>query len=149
VNFKRFDLNINFDGVGGNKIYNYTENVSFSKLRLAKNVNATADAVSNPKESLNNATPVTTRYLKDGAYLRLNNVSIGYNLNPKSLKIQDWVSSVRFSITGQNLFVITKYNGFDPEVNIDRSIGGVSSYGIDYLTYPKAKSIIFGLNFSF
>jgi len=56
---------------------------------------------------------------------------------------------VRVYVTGQNLLLSTKYNGFDPEVNIDRSINGVSSYGIDYLTYPKAKSFIFGLNFSF
>jgi hypothetical protein len=149
VNFKGFDLNINFDGVAGNKIYNYTENVSFSKLRLAKNVNATAESVSDPRESINNATPVSTRYLKEGAYFRLNNVTLGYNVDPKILRIQNWVSAIRLSVTGQNLFISTKYNGYDPEVNIDRSISGVSSYGIDYLSYPKAKSIIFGLNFSF
>ncbi len=123
--------------------------MSFSKKRLAKNVNSTPDAFADPKESLNNATPVTSRYLKDGAYLRLNNVSLGYNFNTKNLGIDQWVSSVRLSVTGQNLFVITKYDGYDPEVNIDRSISGVSSYGIDYLSYPKARSIIVGLNFSF
>lgn len=147
--YKGFDLNINFDGVSGNKIYNYTENVSFSKLRLAKNVNTTKEAVADARESINNATPVTTRYLRDGAYLRLNNVTLGYNVNLRSLGIQKWVQSVRVYVTGQNLLLSTKYNGFDPEVNIDRSINGVSSYGIDYLTYPKAKSFIFGLNFSF
>ncbi|MDQ6610486.1 MAG: TonB-dependent receptor, partial [Bacteroidota bacterium] len=146
---KGFDLSINFNGVSGNKIYNYTENVSFSKLRLAKNVNATRDAIADTKESLSNATPVTTRYLRDGAYLRLNNVSLGYNVNTKSLGINNWVTALRLSVTGQNIFVSTKYKGYDPEVNIDRAINGVSSYGIDYLSYPKAKSIIFGLNFSF
>jgi TonB-dependent starch-binding outer membrane protein SusC len=83
VAFSGFDLNVNFNGVSGNKIYNYTENVSFSKLRLAKNVNSTREAFADPKESLNNPTPVTTRYLRDGAYLRLNNVSLGYNFNTK------------------------------------------------------------------
>jgi TonB-linked SusC/RagA family outer membrane protein len=147
--FKGFDLSINFNGVAGNKTYDYTQNVSFSKLRLAKNVNATKEAISYPGESLNNATPVTTRYLKNGAYLRLNNVSLGYSLNTKDLGISKWFSNIRLSVTGQNLFVITDYTGYDPEVNIDRSIGGVSSYGIDFLSYPKAKSVIFGLNFSF
>lgn len=147
--YKGFDLSVNFNGVSGNKIYNYTENVSFSKLRLAKNVNTTMEAIADSKESINNATPVTSRYLRDGSYLRLNNVSLGYNFNTKSLRIDRWVSAVRLSVTGQNLFVITKYKGYDPEVNIDRAINGVSSYGIDYLSYPKAKSIIFGLNFSF
>jgi TonB-dependent starch-binding outer membrane protein SusC len=149
VGYKGFDLGINFNGVSGNKVYNYTENVSFSKLRLAKNVNATPEAVADQKESLNNATPVTSRYLRNGSYLRLNNASLGYNFNTKRLGISDWVSSIRFSITGQNLFVITDYNGYDPEVNIDRAINGVSSYGIDFLSYPKARSVVFALNFSF
>ena len=135
--------------MSGNKVYNYTENVSFSKLRLAKNVNSIPEAVADPKESLNNPTPVTSRYLRDGAYLRLNNASLGYNFNTKKLGINNWVSAVRLSVTGQNLFVSTKYNGYDPEVNIDRAINGISSYGIDYITYPKARSVIFALNFSF
>ncbi len=149
VSFKGFDLNVNFNGVSGNKIYDYTENVSFSKLRLAKNVNTTRAAIAEPKESLNNATPVTTRYLKNGAYLRLNNLTLGYNFNVAKLGISKWITAARFSVTGQNLFVITQYNGYDPEVNADRSISGVSSYGIDFISYPKARSIIFGLNFSF
>jgi len=149
IAYKGFDLGLNFNGVSGNKVYNYTENVSFSKLRLAKNVNSIPEAVADPKESLNNPTPVTSRYLRDGAYLRLNNASLGYNFNTKKLGINNWVSAVRLSVTGQNLFVTTKYNGYDPEVNIDRSINGISSYGIDYITYPKARSVIFALNFSF
>jgi len=149
IAYKGFDLGLNFNGVSGNKVYNYTENVSFSKLRLAKNVNSIPEAVADPKESLNNPTPVTSRYLRDGAYLRLNNASLGYNFNTKKLGMNNWVSAVRLSVTGQNLFVTTKYNGYDPEVNIDRSINGISSYGIDYITYPKARSVIFALNFSF
>ena len=147
--YKGFDLSINFNGVSGNKIYDYTHNVSFSKLRLAKNVNATREAIAFPNESLNNATPVTSRYIKDGAYLRMNNASLGYNFSTKRLGINKWVSAIRLSVTGQNLFIFTKYTGYDPEVNIDRNISGVSSYGIDYISYPKAKSIIFGLNVSF
>ncbi len=147
--YKGFDLSINFNGISGNKIYDYTNNVSFSKLRLAKNVNATSEALAFPNESLNNATPVTSRYIKDGAYLRLNNVSLGYNFNTKNLGINKWVTAIRLSVTGQNLFIITKYTGYDPEVNIDRNIKGVSSYGIDFISYPKARSIIVGLNFSF
>jgi TonB-dependent starch-binding outer membrane protein SusC len=147
--YKGFDLNINFDGVSGNKIYNYTENVSFSKLRLAKNVNTTMEAIADPRESITNPTPVSTRYLEDGAYLRLNNVTLGYNVNPRMFRAQNYVSAIRVYVTAQNFFVSTRYNGFDPEVNIDRGIGGVLSYGIDYLTYPRSKSIIFGLNFSF
>jgi iron complex outermembrane receptor protein len=147
--YRGFDLNINFNGVSGNKTYDYTNNVSFSKLRLAKNVNATRESIAEANESLNNATPVTSRYIKNGAYLRLNNASLGYNFNTQKLGINKWVSTMRLSVTGQNIFISTKYTGYDPEVNIDRNISGVSSYGIDYISYPKSRSIIFGLNVSF
>ncbi|MFP5080871.1 SusC/RagA family TonB-linked outer membrane protein [Pedobacter sp. JCM 36344] len=148
VALKGFDLSVNFNGVAGNKIYDYTQNVSFSKLRLAKNTNTTFEAIKDANESLNNATPVTTRYLKNGAFLRLNNASLGYTFNTKDLGINKWFSNIRLSVTGQNLFVVTDYTGYDPEINADRAINGVSSYGIDFLSYPKARTVIFGLNFS-
>ena len=147
--FKGFDLNINFNGVSGNKVYDNTANAYDYKAKLAKNVNTTRAAIEFPEESINNPAPVSTRFLKEGAYLRLNSMVLGYNFNTRALGINTWVSNLRLSVTGQNLFVITDYNGFDPEVNTDRTINGISSYGIDYLSYPKARSIIFGLNVSF
>ncbi|WP_343703803.1 TonB-dependent receptor [Chitinophaga sp.] len=149
VNYKNFDLTANFNGVSGNKIYDNTANASFYKLKLSKNVNTTPEAIAYPEESVNNSAPVSTRYLKDGAYLRLNNVTLGYNFNTTALGIKNWVNSLRLSVTGQNLFVATKYDGYDPEVNTDRTINGISSYGIDFMSYPKAKSVIFSLNVSF
>lgn len=149
LNFKGFDLAINFNGVSGNKIYDNTANSLFYKAKLAKSTNTTSEASLNLNESNNNAAPVSTRYLKKGSYLRLNNLSLGYNFNTRSLGISRWASTIRLSVTGQNLFVITEYDGYDPEVNIDRNIGSISSYGIDYLSYPKARSVIVGLNISF
>ncbi|GAB3771953.1 TonB-dependent receptor [Spirosoma horti] len=146
TSFKGFDFSANFNGVSGNKIYDNTANSNFYKLRLSKGINTTPEAIANPNESVNNAAPVSTRYLKNGSFFRLNNVSLGYNVNTKALGIKRWVSGLRVSVTGQNLFVITKYNGYDPEVNSDRQINGISSYGIDYLSYPKARSVVFGLN---
>lgn len=148
ISYKGFDFAVNFNGVSGNKVYDNTANANFYKLRLSKGINTTPEAVTNPQESVNNAAPVSTRFLKNGAYLRLNNLAIGYSLNVDKLGISKWISGVRLSVTGQNLFVITKYNGYDPDVNADRTINGVSSYGIDYQSYPKVKSIIFGLNIS-
>ena len=147
--YKGFDLNVNFNGVSGSKIYDNTANTSFYKLKLSKNVNTTREAFADPKESINNSAPVSTRFLKDGSYLRLNNVSLGYNFNTRGMGMNKWVSSLRLSVTGQNLFIITDYDGYDPEVNTDRAVKGVSSYGIDYLSYPKARSVIFSLNASF
>ncbi|WP_337042487.1 SusC/RagA family TonB-linked outer membrane protein [Emticicia sp. 17c] len=146
VSFKGFDLAVNFNGVSGNKIYDNTANANFYKLRLSKSLNTTPEAIANPKESINNSAPVSTRFLKDGAFFRLNNLSLGYNVNTKAIGLGKWVNGLRLSVTGQNLFVITKYDGYDPEVNIDRTIGGITSYGIDYLSYPKARSVVFGLN---
>ncbi|MEJ7769361.1 MAG: hypothetical protein WKF89_16195, partial [Chitinophagaceae bacterium] len=147
--FKGFDLAINFNGVSGNKIYDNTANSNFYKLKLSKNVNTTPEAIASASESINNSAPVSTRFLKDGSWLRLNNMALGYNFNTSSMGINKFISAIRLSVTAQNLFVVTKYNGFDPEVNTDRTVNGITSYGIDYLSYPKARSVIFGLNVSF
>lgn len=147
--FKGFDLTANFNGVAGNKVYDNTANSNFYKLRLSKGINVTKEAIASSTESTSNSAPVSTRYLKDAAFLRLNNLALGYNLNTTALGINKWVQTIRVSITGQNLFVATKYNGYDPEVNNDRSVNGITSYGIDYLSYPKAKTVIFGLNIGF
>lgn len=147
--FKGFDLRANFNGVSGNKLYDNTANTNFYKLRLSKGINTTREATLFPNESINNAAPVSTRYLKDGAFLRLNNLSLNYQFNTEALGINKYVKGLNLSVTGQNLWLSTKYDGYDPEVNNDRSINGISSYGIDYLSYPKAKSIIFGLNVTF
>lgn len=149
VSYKRFDLSMNFNGVSGNKIYDFTANTNFIKVRLAKNSNTTAEAIAEPRESISNPAQVSTRYLKSGAYLRLNNMTIGYNFDTRKLGLSRYANTLRLSVTGQNLFVITDYNGYDPEVNADRNLNGITSYGIDYLSYPKARSIIFSLQFSF
>lgn len=149
VSYKGFDLNANFNGVAGNKLYDNTANSNFYKAKLAKSVNTTPEGLGDPKESINNSASVSSRYLKDGAFLRLNNLTLGYTFNTSKMHISKWVRSLRLYATGQNLFVITKYDGFDPEVNVDRQVQSVVSYGIDYLTYPKARSVIFGLNVTF
>ncbi|MBT1703488.1 SusC/RagA family TonB-linked outer membrane protein [Chryseosolibacter indicus] len=149
VGFKGFDLSANFNGVAGNKIFDNTALVSFYKGRLSKGLNTTAEAVEYASESINNKADLSTRYLKDGAYLRLNNLTLGYNFNPSSLGVGEWVTALRVYATGQNLFVTTKYDGYDPEVNTDKAEKGVNSYGIDYLSYPKARSFVFGLNVTF
>lgn len=149
LGYKGFDFSANFNGVSGNKIYDNTANSNFYKLLLSKGVNTTAEAIKYPEEAVTNNAPISSRFVKDGKYFRFNNCSIGYNFNPESLGLSKWVSSLRLSFTGQNLFVITPYDGYDPEVNIDRQDQGVSSYGIDYLSYPKARSFLVGLNVTF
>ncbi|MEM8897018.1 MAG: TonB-dependent receptor [Bacteroidota bacterium] len=147
--YKGFDLSLNFNGVAGNQIYNHTAMSLFQKGQLASSFNTTDFAVQFPKEDITNSNEVSTRYLEDGDFLRLNNASLGYTLMPQQMGLGDWAKSIRLSITGQNLFVITDYSGFDPEVNTGSSIGGIQTFGIDRFTYPMARTILLGLHASF
>ncbi|MCG8307041.1 MAG: TonB-dependent receptor [Cytophagales bacterium] len=147
--YKNFDLNFNFNGVSGNMIYNNTAMNKFYKAKLANSLNTTDKAIEYPEESIINSSSVSTRYLENGSFFRLNNMTLGYNFDTNAIGIGSWAKGLRLSITGQNLFVITDYSGFDPEVNQDRSIDGIQSAGIDLNGYPKARTFIFGLNMSF
>jgi len=147
--YKNFDLGLNFNGVAGNMIYNNTASTLFTRGRLGLSQNTTDAATQFPNESANNTNVISTRYLEKGDFLRLNNATLGYNLNPKVLGIGEHIRNIRFTVTAQNLFVVTKYSGFDPEINTGVSQGGIQSFGIDYATYPKARSFAFGVNVAF
>ena len=67
-------------------------------------------------------------------------------VRPLDMSMED---AMRFTLTGQNLFVITNFTGFDPEVNVDKNLDGVPSYGIEYTPYPSPRTFTFGLNVSF
>jgi len=148
-NFKRFDLGANFNGVSGNMVYNNTAMNKFYKAKLANSLNTTDKAVEYPEESIINSSSVSTRYLENGSYFRLNNMTLGYNFDTQALGIGSWARAIRLSVTGQNLFVITDYSGFDPEVNQDRSIEGFQSFGIDLDGYPRARTFVLGINLTF
>jgi TonB-dependent starch-binding outer membrane protein SusC len=96
------------------------------------------------KENLTNAITPSSRYLSDGDYMKLANASISYRLG----NIGNTIKNLNISLTGQNLFIITGYKGFDPEVNTDKAVEGVPSFGIEYIPYPPARTILLGINFS-
>lgn len=148
-NYKNFDLGVNFNGVAGNKIYNHTAMSSFIKGKLAVSSNTTDFAVEFPTEEITNFNEVSTRFLEDGDFLRLNNLTLGYNLNTTSLGISNAIQRARLSITGQNLFLLTNYSGYDPEVNTGSTAGGVQTFGIDRFAYPSARTILLGLDVTF
>lgn len=149
LNYRNFDLGVNFNGVSGNEIYNHTAMSLFSKGQLSRNLNTTPFAVQFPNETLSNSNEVSTRYLEDGSFLRLNNATLGYTLSPSTIGLGDWVNNLRLTITGQNLFVITNYSGFDPEVNTGNTIDGIQTFGVDRFTYPTPRTLLIGLNVSF
>jgi hypothetical protein len=86
--------------------------------------------------------PQSDKYIEDGSFLRLKNVSLGYTV---SLKSQ---SKMRVYVSGNNLFTLTNYWGFDPEVNTTGQ-SDVTNFGIDNGGFPVAKSLIAGLQFTF
>lgn len=149
LRYKKFDLGFNFNGVAGNEIYNHTAMSIFNRGNLASSFNTTDFAVQYDNEAITNSNEVSTRYLEDGSYLRLNNATLAYTILPSDLGLGDGFSSVKISLTGQNLFTLTNYSGFDPEVNTGSSIGGVQTFGIDRFTYPSARTILLGLNVTF
>ena len=138
------DLNIFFSGMLGHSIYSNTANALFTAGSLANGRNVTRDVVGNGEGGLN-APDVSTRFLEDGSFVRLQNVSLGYNVATGN----SFIRSLRIFATGQNLAVFTNYSGQDPEVEVDKSIGGVPSAGIDYTTYPRARIITIGVNLGF
>ena len=72
------------------------------------------------------------------------NASLSYRIGDLGRTFRN----VNLTLTGQNLFVITNYSGFDPEVNTDAGAGGIPSLGVEYSPYPSARTILFGVNFS-
>ncbi len=147
--YKKFDLGLNFNGVQGNQIYNHVAMTIFNKGQLANSFNTTDRAVEFLDEASTNSNTVSTRYLEDGSYLRLNNATLGYSLDPSLIGLGGLLNDISLSITGQNLFTITDYSGFDPEINTPSAIDGIQSFGIDYFSYPKSKTLLFGLNVAF
>ncbi len=92
----------------------------------------------------------SSRFLEDGSYLRLKNLQLGYTLSPKILKLVG-VSLARVYVSGTNLLTITKYSGLDPEMTVSNNSQGEGdgAKGIDWGTYPSARTIMFGLDLTF
>ncbi len=142
--FGNVDLSIFFTGQWGHYVYNNTANALFTAGALGSGRNVTRDVIGNG-ESRNNAPDVSTRFLEKGDFLRLQDVSLGYNLPIKSSAI----SSLRVFVNGQNLLLFTNYSGIDPEVNTNKQIDDIPSLGIDYSAYPRARTFSVGANVTF
>jgi iron complex outermembrane receptor protein len=144
LGYKSWDLIANLNGAYGHYVYNNTGTSVLVAGNPIKGRNTSPDYTL-PGESVDNAITGSSRYLEKGNYLRLNNLTLGYTLKEAPL----FFKSMRFTLTGQNLFVITDFTGFDPEVNVDKNIDDIPSYGIEYVPYPAARTFTFGLNVSF
>ncbi len=151
--FKGFDLGIFIQGSQGNDIYSYTlqelENLGAygynSTKKALERWSPTNTNTDVPMKNLTRSLKPSSRWVMDGSYIRVKNIMFGYTL-PNSIAQKLSLQKARIYVSGQNLFTITKYRGFDPEVSYK---SGSNSYGSDYASYPMAKSITAGLNIVF
>ncbi len=145
--YKNFDASVSFYGAFGHYLYNNTANAYFFKSAFAGGRNVPEDIATSPQSQGDPNSP-STKYLEKGDFLRMGNLTFGYTFSGNVLeKVK--IKSARFFVNGQNLLLFTNYSGFDPEVNTDKSLNGVPSAGIDYLSYPRSKSFALGLNVTF
>ncbi|MBC8151326.1 MAG: SusC/RagA family TonB-linked outer membrane protein [Bacteroidetes bacterium] len=143
--YKGWNLNVFVTGAGGNYLYNNTANAIFVKGNLSTGRNVTRDVLTNGENRLNPPI-VSTRFLEKGDFVRLSNVVLGRNIG---LPAGSAIRNLRVSLTGQNLFVITGYSGIDPEVNTNKTLEGIPSLGIDYTSFPSARTFTIGLSAGF
>ena len=144
--YKKLSLSANLNGAFGHKLYNNTLNSVINVGSISNGKNIALSVLRDPvKESFANPLRASSRYLEKGDYLKMTNATLSYNFGSfgKSIK------GLSVYVTGQNLFVITKYSGFDPEVNTDKNVNGVPSSGIEFIPYPTARTITFGINAGF
>jgi iron complex outermembrane receptor protein len=143
--YNKFFAIMNFNGAAGHLIYNNTLNGVTPIGNLGTRNIASSLIGGAVKESPSNPIAPSTRYLEKGNYLKLANATIGYRLG----NLGKVFNNVTATLTGQNLLLFTNFTGFDPEVNVDKNVQGIPSFGIEYIPYPTARTILFGLNFSF
>ncbi|MCJ8208726.1 SusC/RagA family TonB-linked outer membrane protein [Mucilaginibacter sp. RS28] len=143
--FGRWNASFFLNASTGFVIYNNTANAYFLKGSLKNGRNVSYEAATSNENPLNSGS-VSTRFLEKGDFLRLTNANIGYTFPTGSLK---GIRTLRVSITGQNLFLITNYSGLDPEVNTNKALNNIPSRGFDYTAYPNARTFTLGLNAGF
>ena len=154
-NFSWKDLSLSFmlQGSQGNDILNY----NLTDITMSNQGNVTVDAYNGRWTEANAANAswpkasagytrtwlVSNRYVEDGSYLKLKYVTLSYDWQ----RPIPWIEKIRFSLTANNVFTITNYSWFDPDVNAGGA--NASCPGVDSYSYPSARSFTFGLNFVF
>lgn len=155
LSYKNFDFSIFLRGVQGNDVFNATrietEGMTDAKnqsLAVVDRWRAPGDVTDIPRASWGNTnnSRISTRFVEDGSFLRVQALTLGYNA-PSYFLSKFQLTALRLYVTGENLLTITGYKGFDPEVNAFGSSNTIM--GVDFGTYPQTRNLIFGLNVSF
>ena len=93
-------------------------------------------------EDIQSGVAASTRYLEKGDFFKLRNASFTYAFGD----LGKWIKNLNAFVSGTNLFVITKFTGFDPEVNVDKNNNNYPSRNMEYIPYPTPRTITFGVN---
>jgi TonB-linked SusC/RagA family outer membrane protein len=162
ANYRGFDLSLFFQGVQGNKIYNGVKvleqgmlrlfNAGTDVLRAWTPTNTNTDVPRAVDGDPNGNTRTSDRFIEDGSYLRLKNLSIGYTVPAAVLQSfsRGTLSRARIYVAATNLLTFTKYTGYDPEVGSRTSnTNPTLTNGIDYGQFPQARSFMVGLQIGF
>lgn len=154
MEYKNFDLNISGYGAGGNKIYNGIKNTRLGGENITVdtfNSRWTGPGTSNTNPGSERDQVASSYYLEKGDYFRLSNITLGYNFRDKI----DFIKNLRFYVSAQNVFIITKYSGFTPELTLDNDRGKryegspYGTTGMDFSAYPNVRTFLVGLNVEF
>lgn len=138
--YKNFDLSFTLRAVVGNDVFNVGRMALENPNVAGQERNMLASVIGSP---LKDAAQPSDYYLENGSFLKMDNISLGYNV---PIKNKDYISSLRLYLTAQNVFTLTGYKGVDPEVNMV----SVDDMGIERTRYyPTMRSFLFGLNISF
>lgn len=153
LRYKRFSLNAFFNFVSGNLVYNRLRGVydsdgvypEFNQLQLSNDESRwlqPGDVTTHPKSVLGgnkNSNQPSSRWLEDGSYIRLRNITLSYEL-PTTLLSRLKMAKASVFVSGDNLWTGTSYSGMDPEVQLG------SGDGVSFRKYPISKKVLFGLN---
>ena len=142
LNYKKWSMNVFFQGVLGNKIFDAIRAQGNCVSLIAQGKNVFKECLTDQKYGDVNAQTPSDRWIEDGSYLRLSTLTLAYDFG----KIGDWVSGLSVYATCNNVFTITGFKGIDPEVDLGGLTPGVqwrNSY------YPHTRTIMLGVKVNF
>nr|WP_295932070.1 TonB-dependent receptor [uncultured Dyadobacter sp.] len=156
ASWKNFDLGMQFSFVYGNKLFNQMRFMSSRGFAYDAARKERVNAWSEPGQITSEHKVLTStdardnqfssKYIEDAGYLRLNNINLGYNLPEKLTKPLN-IQRLRVYLSAQNLFTVTKYSGFDPEVNAKPA--DIRTQGVDIGMVPQVSTYMLGINLKF
>lgn len=145
MKYKNLDFSFSIIGQTGGYLANNTTFNALNINNLSSDRNTSQDFLQSDA-NMSNPPQFSTLFLEKSDFIRLNSVRLGYNIPTDKI---NWIDNINVYVSGQNLLTLTKYSGYDPLIDSNKSTSGNQSIGIDYTAYPSSKSFLFGLTAKF